>query len=159
MECRSMACTATNRRGPVGEHRPVREEGEGAGGAAAGVNRVGSLVECTDSYVTNGSSDSRCGGAVRCRARRVSWREVGEYADHDHRTGGRHGVRTARTGPCVPSHAVVRWSRVRRSEEHTSELQSRGQIVCRLLLEKQKKTHTQRPHTKKTKILQKTRII
>src|SRR5690625_6734898 len=27
-----------------------------------------------------------------------------------------------------------------RSEEHTSELQSRGQIVCRLLLEK-KKTH------------------
>src|SRR5215510_16015773 len=27
----------------------------------------------------------------------------------------------------------------RRSEEHTSELQSRGQIVCRLLLEKKKK--------------------
>src|SRR5437870_9759983 len=26
----------------------------------------------------------------------------------------------------------------RRSEEHTSELQSRGQIVCRLLLEKKK---------------------
>src|SRR5690625_6820162 len=29
----------------------------------------------------------------------------------------------------------------RRSEEHTSELQSRGHLVCRLLLEK-KKTHT-----------------
>lgn len=43
-----MACTATNRRGPVGEHRPVREEGEGAGGAAAGVNRVGSLVDRAD---------------------------------------------------------------------------------------------------------------
>src|SRR5439155_5288644 len=27
----------------------------------------------------------------------------------------------------------------RRSEEHTSELQSRGQLVCRLLLEKKKK--------------------
>src|SRR5207253_10958393 len=27
-----------------------------------------------------------------------------------------------------------------RSEEHTSELQSRGHLVCRLLLEKQKKT-------------------
>src|SRR5690625_5752093 len=27
-----------------------------------------------------------------------------------------------------------------RSEEHTSELQSRGQLVCRLLLEKKKKT-------------------
>src|SRR5215510_8740384 len=28
--------------------------------------------------------------------------------------------------------------RRRRSEEHTSELQSRGQLVCRLLLEKKK---------------------
>src|SRR5690625_7093835 len=30
-----------------------------------------------------------------------------------------------------------------RSEEHTSELQSRGHLVCRLLLEKKKKTKTQ----------------
>src|SRR5690625_6157351 len=30
--------------------------------------------------------------------------------------------------------------RNRRSEEHTSELQSRGHLVCRLLLEKKKKT-------------------
>src|SRR2546428_5052847 len=29
-----------------------------------------------------------------------------------------------------------------RSEEHTSELQSRSDLVCRLLLEKKKKTHT-----------------
>src|SRR5690625_6221320 len=29
-----------------------------------------------------------------------------------------------------------------RSEEHTSELQSRGHLVCRLLLEKNKKTHS-----------------
>src|SRR5206468_5793392 len=28
-----------------------------------------------------------------------------------------------------------------RSEEHTSELQSRSDLVCRLLLEKKKKTH------------------
>src|SRR5690625_6865547 len=28
-----------------------------------------------------------------------------------------------------------------RSEEHTSELQSRGHLVCRLLLEKKKTTH------------------
>src|SRR6266508_5359141 len=28
-----------------------------------------------------------------------------------------------------------------RSEEHTSELQSRGQLVCRLLLEKKKNKH------------------
>src|SRR5690625_6264580 len=30
------------------------------------------------------------------------------------------------------------WSRSERSEEHTSELQSRGHLVCRLLLEKKK---------------------
>src|SRR5437870_7481547 len=30
---------------------------------------------------------------------------------------------------------------VRRTEEHTSELQSRGHLVCRLLLEKKKKKH------------------
>src|SRR5690625_6978054 len=32
-----------------------------------------------------------------------------------------------------------------RSEEHTSELQSRGHLVCRLLLEKKKK-HSRLPH-------------
>src|SRR3712207_8063769 len=40
--------------------------------------------------------------------------------------------------------SVVRRStcaRVRRSEEHTSELQSRQYLVCRLLLEKKKKMH------------------
>src|SRR2546430_6729552 len=30
-----------------------------------------------------------------------------------------------------------------RSEEHTSELQSQSNLVCRLLLEKKKNTHTQ----------------
>src|SRR5690348_18093708 len=35
----------------------------------------------------------------------------------------------------------------RRSEEHTSELQSPVHLVCRLLLEKKKKTTTQLHHT------------
>src|SRR5690625_6516349 len=34
---------------------------------------------------------------------------------------------------------VVYASAINRSEEHTSELQSRGHLVCRLLLEKKKK--------------------
>src|SRR5690625_6009996 len=40
-------------------------------------------------------------------------------------------------------HEETDWNveRVERSEEHTSELQSRGHLVCRLLLEK-KKTKT-----------------
>src|SRR5690606_40605616 len=33
-----------------------------------------------------------------------------------------------------------RWGLLARSEEHTSELQSRENLVCRLLLEKKKKT-------------------
>src|SRR5437660_6417889 len=33
-----------------------------------------------------------------------------------------------------------------RSEEHTSELQSRGHLVCRLLLEKKKKTQKNLKH-------------
>src|SRR5437660_4678964 len=35
----------------------------------------------------------------------------------------------------------VKIAREMRSEEHTSELQSRGHLVCRLLLEKKKKNH------------------
>src|SRR3989442_4756125 len=37
-------------------------------------------------------------------------------------------------------------SRRRRSEEHTSELQSRPHLVCRLLLEKKKKSDKNRLH-------------
>src|SRR5690625_6237070 len=35
------------------------------------------------------------------------------------------------------------WIVAKRSEEHTSELQSRGHLVCRLLLEKKKETGNQ----------------
>src|SRR5437870_10934304 len=40
-------------------------------------------------------------------------------------------------GPKIPAEDVFR------SEEHTSELQSRGHLVCRLLLEKKKKHYPQ----------------
>src|SRR2546421_1323377 len=36
---------------------------------------------------------------------------------------------------------VLHENTANRSEEHTSELQSRSDLVCRLLLEKKKKTH------------------
>src|SRR5215510_16284182 len=47
--------------------------------------------------------------------------------------------RSASSGCSRPSAAPARSSRPSRSEEHTSELQSRGHLVCRLLLEKKKK--------------------
>src|SRR3712207_7118390 len=40
---------------------------------------------------------------------------------------------------------LVAWSS-RRSEEHTSELQSRQYLVCRLLLEKKKKNNKSQSH-------------
>src|SRR6266700_8274819 len=52
---------------------------------------------------------------------------------------GQHRAR-ARHRPATPA--------VRRSEEHTSELQSRENLVCRLLLEKKKKIQTTRPKKK-----------
>src|SRR2546427_9150630 len=40
--------------------------------------------------------------------------------------------------------APVPWLPTRRSEEHTSELQSQSNLVCRLLLEKKKKYNNMR---------------
>src|SRR5262245_64961522 len=45
----------------------------------------------------------------------------------------------------------------RRSEEHTSELQSLRHLVCRLLLEKKKKTTCKLKHREKNKHTQSTR--
>src|SRR6266508_5572906 len=55
-------------------------------------------------------------------------------------------------GPMLTVHLVPRMPHRRkpRSEEHTSELQSRGHLVCRLLLDK-KKTKHHPPQTKTTK--------
>src|SRR2546428_5215997 len=53
-------------------------------------------------------------------------RALGEVLRHHHAAGGEE---------VGPAERVER----RRSEEHTSELQSRSDLVCRLLLEKKKK--------------------
>src|SRR5690625_5363697 len=49
-------------------------------------------------------------------------------------------------GSCRPTRpqSIHRIEATWRSEEHTSELQSRGHLVCRLLLEKNKKIRTLR---------------
>src|SRR5207253_5577258 len=62
---------------------------------------------------------------------------------HRVRTGGHARAVEVRDQPFFVGHLLQR-RRVgllrNRSEEHTSELQSRGHLVCRLLLEKKKKT-------------------
>src|SRR5439155_16405477 len=64
----------------------------------------------------------------RRRARSLRGRSAGRptVSSHTAARGRRSTVARSRTSPA-------------RSEEHTSELQSRGHLVCRLLLEKKKK--------------------
>src|SRR5215510_16487682 len=61
---------------------------------------------------------------------------------------GRH-FPCPRLAPVLPVRRLTRIGP--RSEEHTSELQSRGHLVCRLLLEKKKKTKKPYNDIKKTK--------
>src|SRR5690606_39686454 len=51
------------------------------------------------------------------------------------------GGQKAMVSPRLRTIRPLAWQRSKRSEEHTSELQSRENLVCRLLLEKKKKTH------------------
>src|SRR5690625_5425281 len=60
------------------------------------------------------------------------FRSVGAAAGAEEVGDGTDGVRD-------PLQGVLSAVRSGRSEEHTSELQSRGHLVCRLLLEKKKK--------------------
>src|SRR5688572_31864984 len=59
------------------------------------------------------------------------------------KTGG--GSLTAAVGKLLSSTPAI--TIMNRSEEHTSELQSQSNLVCRLLLEKKKKKQ-QKPYTK-----------
>src|SRR2546427_5482678 len=49
-------------------------------------------------------------------------------------------------GARLISSASTRSAKMGRSEEHTSELQSQSNLVCRLLLEKKKQQQIQRSH-------------
>src|SRR5690349_22783416 len=76
-------------------------------------------------------------------------RRIGQARDHGRGQGWRAAaLRAAALGVSV--RRVGRAETPMRSEEHTSELQSRRDLVCRLLLEKkkQKKTHINTIHTK-----------
>src|SRR3712207_7126721 len=67
-------------------------------------------------------------------------RHGGAAAARSSSRAGQPGAPGCTSAPPRPS------SRSRRSEEHTSELQSRQYLVCRLLLEKKKKIDKQRLH-------------
>src|SRR2546430_13125620 len=64
------------------------------------------------------------------------------HEDHDHPPGGAffgsRGRLVPLSGRLQPEHRGLGG----RSEEHTSELQSQSNLVCRLLLEKKKASHS-----------------
>src|SRR5690606_40306761 len=90
--------------------------GEGAGGQGAFAEEVAvqdGVLQHTDLL---GGGQGRLQLLVVAAGRRGRGAQVGEALEQHVEQGGRH-----------------------RSEEHTSELQSRENLVCRLLLEKKKK--------------------
>src|SRR5207253_10990064 len=66
----------------------------------------------------------------------ISSKRKAKYCRPRSRTS--HDASTAASPTSWVSRSMVMLAAVLRSEEHTSELQSRGQHVCRLLLEKKK---------------------
>src|SRR5438093_8845912 len=92
------------------------------------------LFPYTTLFRSRGARDRRagaCGGHLRPRR-------------HEHRRARKDRGRAARvTGP-------ARDRRPARSEEHTSELQSLTNLVCRLLLEKKKKTKQENTDRQRT---------
>src|SRR5205085_2000297 len=96
-------------------------------------------------------STSCIGGRInRSRSRLVTTHQLGTWAAHDRvdpvdasdseRLSLEFSLAAIGASPSRPVRRRVR------SEEHTSELQSQSNLVCRLLLEKKNKIHTHRMH-------------
>src|SRR5690606_41074568 len=108
------------------------------------------------SFPTRRSSDLCCGSLLRrpattglmCPLRRSGWRAwlrlgLGVIATTSCGAGGR-SVRSPWSCE-VSRRSWLRIGLTGRSEEHTSELQSRENLVCRLLLEKKKQKIEEAP--------------
>src|SRR5438034_5801071 len=91
---------------------------------AAPLRRASRVVIRSRSWGTIADLPAR-NGAARCGASRRMW-----------------GVATADFNEAAITPAACSRSRGIRSEEHTSELQSHSDLVCRLLLEKKKQRTT-----------------
>src|SRR2546421_7880832 len=96
------------------------------------------------------SLGSECRGPV-CSRTRLSCLAWNAWQRAIFTTAGTRSRKRSSTIPACPQLGVIRncsptkVSTARRSEEHTSELQSRSDLVCRLLLEKKKKQKSPTP--------------
>src|SRR5688572_31146350 len=71
--------------------------------------------------------------------KRPRWQLCCNRSEPDRCSPRRAWLRTSPTASQLAHRAHPKTSREPRSEEHTSELQSQSNLVCRLLLEKKKK--------------------
>src|SRR5437016_6640352 len=119
----------------VGDGAPQAVEAEAGAGAARERDTGGRLLGlqgCARNRVRDG-----CGGAVAVRGRADRGRRHAHVDCAPPRN--RRFLRIAHDGLRLIVEAA-------RSEEHTSELQSLTNLVCRLLLEKKKNRKTKRSH-------------
>src|SRR2546426_5884566 len=89
-------------------------------------------------YTTLFRSSACCGPEPDAAPGRFQW-----HRDRDRPEAGSTPIPHLRNAPSLPPHAA--WFR---SEEHTSELQSPCNLVCRLLLEKKKKKNLLTSHSR-----------
>src|SRR3989449_10104629 len=130
-----------------GPKPPEMRTRRGPRGRAASIYKWWSPLEVTDA-APYGVRDCRCARADLVRPRRRGGAVAGLHLPLARlRVRGRRdrARRSERAPPPPPRRAGRRGSRASqagavasRSEEHTSELQSRLHLVCRLLLEKKK---------------------
>src|SRR2546430_11039962 len=79
------------------------------------------------------------------------------FRSHAHVLGN-HGAELAQHRARLAHHAPAVVLALVRSEEHTSELQSQSNLVCRLLLEKKKKKRKHKIPHKSTTVLTQCRM-
>src|SRR3989475_9079842 len=95
------------------------------------------LVTCTAASAAHGKEPARRLGL------QASLASTERYSGR-----AKHSARQSPVGACWQFHQLVQTAVLpTRSEEHTSELQSQSNLVCRLLLEKKKKRNTTNRHT------------
>src|SRR5207253_8718751 len=106
----------------------------------------GSVISRSISGVTSTKSSSRCSSCRICRTRKSIC--ANNCLQTQRVCSGNGSIRASSSARALFPYAslyslggtpYLASVAVRRSEEHTSELQSRGHLVCRLLLEKKKK--------------------
>src|SRR5215204_4487295 len=91
-------------------------------------------ISLTSSPFTAGSPNSTCSARPSMSAERYVAKRSGSQGPNSPERWP-----SLTTSAMVLRHRRASTSRLRRSEEHTSELQSHSDLVCRLLLEKKKK--------------------